>query len=85
MSRSDNTEWRRERKLLWRQPYAIWRNHDWQHKWSHWGFPAGTGQENRRLYWKAERARTREAIARGRDPEPSRTRSSVKYDYWLWD
>lgn len=81
MSRSDNTEWRRERKhLTYTEIFRI--TYYGKDSWGNWGLPAGTGQEWRRIYWKKQRAKVRAAIIHDYEPEPTRTRSSVKYDYW---
>lgn len=66
MSRSDNTEWHRP------APYT----------WQWWQFHRGDGRAARRQWNKKQRQRQRQALHRGEQPDPVRTRGSVKYDYW---
>lgn len=35
-----------------------------------------------RRYWRGVRVAVRADLARGREPEPTRTRSSVRSNYW---
>ena len=53
-----------------------------EHKWQTWSFHRGTGRDLRRRWQKRQRQRERAALHAGREPEPIRTRGSVKYDYW---
>jgi hypothetical protein len=66
MSRSDNTEWHRAQPPGWR----------W------WQFTRGQGRDLRRRWQKSQRQRERTALRQTEEPEPTRTRGSVKYDYW---
>lgn len=66
MSRSDSTEWHREYVQYWKQ----------------WGLPRGTGRHLRRQWNKRQRQASRGALMRETEPEPTRTRHSVLYDYW---
>jgi hypothetical protein len=74
MARSDNTAWRQHRVDPRLNPLA--------RKWESWSLPRGRGRELRRQWNKTQRHREREALARREEPEPTRTRHSVIYDYW---
>jgi hypothetical protein len=71
MSRSDGTPWR-----------ASWRDSEASKHWEMWSLPRGTGRVLRRQWSKRQRQVERAALRRGREPEPSRGRHSVHYDYW---
>ena len=66
VSRSDNTEWHWEAAPNWR----------------FWPFRRGQGRGLRREWQKRQRQRERAALRNAEQPEPARTRGSVKYDYW---
>lgn len=44
--------------------------------------PTGSLKPWQRLYWKSVRNRVRLALHRGDEPEPTRTRGSIKWDVW---
>jgi hypothetical protein len=66
VSRSDNTEWHREQPPSWR----------W------WQFQRGAGRDLRRRWQKQQRQQQKVALRQMDEPEPTRPRGSVKYDYW---
>jgi hypothetical protein len=69
MARSDNTEWKPGMTGLAKH-------------WATFSMPRGTGRYLRRRWQKQQRQRERGALRRGAEPEPSRPRGSVRYDYW---
>ncbi|MFI6496928.1 hypothetical protein [Nonomuraea typhae] len=72
MSRTDNT-----------MPYRIQREDRpaWTHFMHYGGSFAGIG-EFARYYEKRERQRTRLALLRGGEPEPTRPRGQAKHDFY---
>lgn len=44
--------------------------------------PNGSLKSDCRIYWKAVRHRVRQTLHVGGEPEPTRPRSSVKWDMW---
>ncbi|MFD9950791.1 hypothetical protein ACFWYW_58515 [Nonomuraea sp. NPDC059023] len=72
MSRTDNT-----------MPYRIQKEDRpaWTHFMRYGGAFAGIG-EDCRFYEKRARQRTRLALLRGEEPEPTRHRGQAKYDFW---
>lgn len=69
VSRSDNTAWRPGLSGLERH-------------WATFSLPRGTGRYLRRQWAKQQRQRARAALRRAEEPEPSRPRHSVIWDYW---
>lgn len=68
MSRSDNTAWTGQRHV--------------DRRWETWSLPRGTGRWQRRKWQKQQRQAERAALHRGGEPEPTRPRHSVQWDYW---
>lgn len=70
MSRSDSTDPR--------QQHDRWMRLGW----NSWPLPRGTGRRLRREWQKTQRQRERAALRQGNEPEPSRPRHSVHWNYW---
>jgi hypothetical protein len=56
--------------------------HGLERHWATFALPRGTGRYLRSQWNKRQRQAERAALRREHEPEPTRTRHSVHYDYW---
>ena len=73
MSRSDNTARAQDGEVGQR---------GLQKTWATFSLPRRTGRYLRRKWNKQQRGQARAALSRQEEPEPTRPRHGVNYDYW---